>query len=91
MLNNRTGRRRPAFLTWLATCGLAAIPAAGIVGGLQLWSADGRGWLALALVAVLALTSVLGIVWQTRARGMRRLRTAMDAYAEREIARDRRR
>jgi len=90
MMNNGTGRRRPAFLIWLAACGLAAVLAAGIVGGLQLWPADGRGWLALGLVAVLASTSGLGIVWLARARGMRRLRTALDAYAEREIARDRR-
>jgi hypothetical protein len=41
----------------------------------------------LVAAAVLALTSVLGIVWQSRARGRRQWRAALKAYAEREIAR----
>jgi hypothetical protein len=84
MQNNRTGR------PWLVAC-FAAVLAAEIVGGLQLWPARGRSWLALLPAGGLALTSVLGIFWQSRARGTRRWRAALDAYAERETARDRRR
>jgi hypothetical protein len=91
MDNNRTGRRRTMFLIWLAACGIAAVLVAGIIRGLPLGPALGRSWLALPPAAVLALTSVLGIVWQSRARGTRRWRAALDGYAEREIARDRRR
>jgi hypothetical protein len=40
--------------------------------------------------AGLTLTAVVGLVWQFRARASRRRRTALDAYAEREIARSRR-
>jgi hypothetical protein len=36
--------------------------------------------------AVLAVTVLLGIVWQLRARARRRLNAALDAHANREIA-----
>jgi hypothetical protein len=37
--------------------------------------------------AVLGLTAVLGIIWLARDRSARRLQLALNAYAEREIAR----
>jgi hypothetical protein len=40
--------------------------------------------------AVVALAVLLASVWLYRARGARRWRAALDAYAEREIARHRR-
>ena len=43
----------------------------------------------LAIVAV-ALLAVLGVVWLVRARAARRWRAAINAYAERELARPRR-
>jgi hypothetical protein len=91
MENNGTGPRTSVFLIGLPACGFAAALAAGIVVGIQLWPAGGRGWLALPPVMVLALTSVLGIFWLSRDRRTRRWRAALDAYAEQEIARDRRR
>jgi hypothetical protein len=39
---------------------------------------------------VLVLTTILGMVWIARARAARRFYAAVDAYAEREIARERR-
>jgi hypothetical protein len=84
MEKNRTGHRRPVFLIRLAACGLAVVLCAGIVEGLQLWSPGGRGWLALLPATVLAVTMAVGI----RARRTKRWRAALDAYAEREMARD---
>jgi hypothetical protein len=40
--------------------------------------------------AVFVLTAILGIVWLSRARAARRFNAAMEAYAEREIDRQRR-
>jgi hypothetical protein len=40
--------------------------------------------------AALVLTAILGIVWHSRARAARRFSAAMEAYAEREIDRERR-
>jgi hypothetical protein len=41
--------------------------------------------------AALVWTAILGIVWFSRARAARRVNAALDAYAEREIDRERRR
>jgi hypothetical protein len=41
--------------------------------------------------AVVALTALLQFLWLYRARSTRRWQAALDAYAEREIAHDRRR
>jgi C4-dicarboxylate-specific signal transduction histidine kinase len=49
---------------------------------------DERVWLA----AVLALTALVGVVWQqSRTRARRRWLAAQDAYAQREIEQERRR
>jgi hypothetical protein len=58
---------------------------ASILERLQSWAVDGRGWQILIAGAVLALASVLWIMWQSHVRGTRRWRAALDAYAEREI------
>ena len=42
---------------------------------------------ALVPAAVLALTTVLGLVWLVRARAARRLNAVLDAYAEEELTR----
>jgi hypothetical protein len=42
-------------------------------------------------VAVTVLLALLQLVWLYRAHSAQRWRAALDAYAEREIARDRRR
>jgi hypothetical protein len=54
-----------------------------------LWWQPAATWQALLTALVLALAAILGSVWLFRARGRRRLRAAVDAYAEREIARTR--
>jgi hypothetical protein len=47
--------------------------------------------LAVLLGAVgFVLTAIVGFVWFSRARAVRRFNAAVDAYAEREIARQRR-
>jgi len=45
----------------------------------------------LLTVAVFALIALLRVVWLRHARSARRRKFALDAYAEREIARNRRR
>jgi hypothetical protein len=45
----------------------------------------------LVAAAVVALTALLPFLWLYRARSARRWKAALDAHAEREIARDRRR
>src|SRR5262249_49799984 len=42
-------------------------------------------------LAALVFTAILAIVWLSRARAARRFNAALDAYAEREIDRERRR
>jgi hypothetical protein len=46
---------------------------------------------ALPGAAAFVFTAILGIGWLSRARAARRFNAAMDAYAEREIDRERRR
>jgi hypothetical protein len=45
----------------------------------------------LLAVAVLVLAVVLGTVWGSRDRAARRLNAALEVYAQRELARPRRR
>jgi hypothetical protein len=56
--------------------------------GLWLLLAQGRHDLALAAM-LLALAAILGGAWLYRARAARRVQTAADTYATREIARER--
>ena len=63
---------------------------AGIMIGARLWPADGRGWQIVLATVASALIAVVPFLWLYRARLVRRWRAALDAYAEREIARDRR-
>jgi hypothetical protein len=68
---------------WLTS---AALQALWFVPG------DKPAWQAIPLGAVLAATVVTGIAWQqSRARARRRWLAALDAFAEREIERERRR
>jgi len=48
--------------------------------------ADGRAWQALAPVVILTGMTVLVFLRRCRAHGAKRLKAAMDAFAEREIA-----
>jgi hypothetical protein len=80
MENNSIGRL-VVSLIWLAAL-LVGGGAAGLWLGL---SHDGVQRLLAA--AVLALTAVLAAVWLVRARAARRFNAAVEAYAERELAR----
>jgi hypothetical protein len=60
------------------------------VVGLWLQPADGRGWQLLSAVGALGLIALLPFVRLSRARLARRWQAALDAYAVREIDRDRR-
>jgi hypothetical protein len=75
-------------LLWIVSG--AAWAAALLIGGLWLVWADDPGWKAIPLAAALASTMAAGIMWQ-QSRARRRWRAALDAYAERELSRQRRR
>ncbi len=77
----------------MALISAAALGAAALVMG-WLWpvGAGQLGWEALSLSAVVASTAGAGVTWQRlRAQARRRWQAAMDAYAEREIRRERQR
>jgi len=84
MVNTSIDRRKIASLIWLA----ALLGSGGAAG---LWLEFAQGWVqALLAAALLALTAILGVVWLAHDRAARRM-NALDRYAEREIARARRR
>jgi hypothetical protein len=47
-------------------------------------------WIGLVIAAALALTGMLGLAWRLRVRAAKRWLTALDAYADRQIAQERR-
>jgi hypothetical protein len=47
-------------------------------------------WQVLLSAAAIALSTIVPFIWLYRARSTRRWKAALDAYAVREIARDRR-
>jgi hypothetical protein len=61
------------------------------IDGLWFWLTQGDGGAALLGGAALACTATFGIGWLSRARAARRFHAVLDAYAEREIDRERRR
>ncbi len=52
---------------------------------------DSRGWLIDLIAAAVALTALRQLAWLYRGRVTKRWKAVLDAYAERQIARDRRR
>src|SRR5260370_41629903 len=82
MQNNQVDRRKPLSLVWAG-----GILAASMLVGLWLWQAGAVSMHPLLTTAALAVTGVLGVVWQFRARAQRRRHAAFNAYAEGEIAR----
>src|SRR5262245_49846428 len=89
-----SSRDSVAVGSWLrARRSLAACPPCGprpwvLLPGLWLvlWPAQGVD-LTVPASAALALAVLAGIVWQMRVRAARRLQSAFEAYADREIAR----
>ena len=69
----------------------AAVLSLSVTGGPWFRPATGRDWEVLLTAAAVSLIALLRFVWLYRARSSRRWNAALDAYAEREIARDRRR
>jgi hypothetical protein len=82
-------QRRPVI--WAVSFCIAAILFTVVFGGLRLRPTGFRGWQTLLPAGVVALTVLLGFVWQYRVRTARRWKAVLDSYAEREIARARRR
>jgi hypothetical protein len=86
---NETARSRWTSLVWSAAFWAAGLLLAGSIG--WLWfallddSAWKASWKALPLVAALLLAACVGTAW-LRSRAGRRLRAALDAYAEQEEA-----
>jgi protein-S-isoprenylcysteine O-methyltransferase Ste14 len=65
----------------------AALLVTGLTGGLRsLLSAEPGGY-AVPVVAAAALTGLVGFTWQQSRARARRWKAALDAYADREIAR----
>jgi hypothetical protein len=91
MKNVRTGRRAFASLIRPVVYAVATALAGGVFAGAMWGAIAGRSWPVPLAAAVLALLAVLGLLWLSRAGSVWRLRAAADAFAEREIARERRR
>lgn len=89
MENKGCIQQRPAI--WAFSFCVAVALSALVFGWLRVRPMDIRGWQALLPAAVVALTVLLGLVWQHRVRAAGRWKAALDAYTDREIARDRRR
>jgi hypothetical protein len=76
---------------WLLAFSLAAFTGAVIVGGRWLQSLHSQGWPVPLAGAVVAVTGLFWFIWLHRERSSKRWNAVLDAYAEQEIARDRRR
>ena len=82
MINNWTRRWMLTSLVW----------SVALLGAVRLWFwlTNGNDVPELLAAAALLLTATLGAVALARALAVRRLNAALDAYAEREIDRERR-
>jgi hypothetical protein len=89
MENKRCEQQRPVI--WAVSFCIVATLSPAVFGGLRSRPTGVEGWQALLPAGVVALTVLLGLVWQHRVSAARRWKAVLDAYAEREIARDRRR
>ncbi len=86
------GRRRGLSFVISPAVGVAAAVLAG-GGAVATWwvAVEGRPWQYPLAAVGLALLAAVGVVSLSRARATRQLRAAADAFAERELARHRRR
>jgi hypothetical protein len=90
MKTNPTVHTRLMSLVSSSALWAAALPIAGLIGGLWFERTDNSAWKEVPLVAVLVLTVVMAITrQQARASARRRLQTVLAAYAEREIRQQR--
>jgi hypothetical protein len=85
MNNHEAARSRRMSLVWSAVSWAVGLLTAGLIGWLWFVLADDSAGKVDPLAAILALAALVGITWQqSRARARRRLRAALDAYAEQE-------
>jgi hypothetical protein len=80
---NNTTCRNSTFLIGSAALAAPAVQASLGLAAKGYWCP--MGW----YTAASALTAVFGIIWLSRAHAARRLKTALDVYADQEIARAR--
>jgi 4-amino-4-deoxy-L-arabinose transferase-like glycosyltransferase len=91
MTTNETARSRRTSLAWSAVSRAARLLIFGFIGWFWfVWAAD-FAWKAVSLAAVLAVAALVSITWyvsraRARAQAERRWRAALDAYAEKELA-----
>jgi hypothetical protein len=76
---------------WVIGFCIAVVLVTVVFGGLRLRSVGAGSWRVLLPAVVLALTMFLGLLWQSRVRAALRWNAVLNDYAEREIARARRR
>jgi carbon storage regulator CsrA len=87
MTTNEAARSRGISLVWSAVFRAIRLLIFGMIGWLLFVSAIGSAWRAVSLAAVLALAALVGITWYlSRASAESRWRAALDAYAEKELA-----
>ena len=91
MKSRFTSLCRPLALLWPSSICLAMVCAAVPFAGLWTPAVAGNGWQVFLPAVLLAATGILGLFASVRSRAARRLKLVLDAYAEREIARERRR
>jgi hypothetical protein len=77
----------PKWTSWTVSVALAIAGAAGV----GLWMTQGASLPLRSVGSLVALTAALSMVWLYRVRAARRLSAALDAYAERELDRAKRR
>jgi hypothetical protein len=85
--NEQTQRRTDDHPAHGVTAALLSVVA---TGGPWFRPVGGLGWAALLTAAVVALVGLRQLVWLYRSHSTRRWKAALDTYAAREIARDRR-
>jgi hypothetical protein len=78
-------------LVWAAVPYAAALLGTGALAILVMGLARGARPEVLLLAAALAAAAALALVWNVRARARGRFNAALDAYAEQQLARQRRR
>ncbi len=84
MSSNATIHPWRTSLAWSATFRAVGVSLVGFTGWLCFSSADGLGWKAISLTAVLTLATLVGVAWYLpRARWL----AALDHYADREQVR----
>ncbi len=89
MKANKTNRSRRMSLARSAVFRAVRLLIFGLIGWLLLVAAADSASRAVSLAAVFALAGLVGITWYlSRARAVRRWRAALDAYAEREQAKE---